>query len=259
MKKILMFTVIGLSLALGISSSAFAFSIPQPAAEVAASKLAQIQIRAQQGDSDAQYLLGLMYLSGRFVAMDATVGVQWMLAAAEQGHAKAQQTVADLSFEGQLIKRDLSRAEHWYLVQSEQGNRWAHFRLGFIYAAGGDGVSRHCGKAVDQFSAVGDQVSLGNVAWILATCPEAEYRNGNKAVALSLKLLEGDENSPTNLDNLAAAYAESGDFSAAIVTQQKAIEALARSAETAKVDEFQQRLQFYQQRRAYREVLPLLD
>lgn len=249
----------GLSLTLGLSTVVHAFSIPQPAAELAASKFVHIQVKAAQGDADAQFLLGLMYLSGRFVTQEVPSGLHWITLAAEQQHEKAQQTLADLSFEGQLIPRDLVMAERWYQAMSQQGNRWAQFRLGFIYASGGDGVQRNCGKAVEQFSQVGDDTALGNVAWILATCPEAEYRDGNRAVELSLQLLKVNENDPTNLDNLAAAYAEVGDFSAAISTQHKAIEALKMSPEITKTDEFMQRLQTYEQKRAYRETLRVFE
>lgn len=249
----------GLAVVAGLSTAVHAFSIPQPATEIAASKFVHIQVQAAQGDADAQFLLGLMYLSGRFVAQEVPSGVHWMSLAAEQQHEKAQQTLADLSFEGQLIKRDLAVAEHWYKAMGERGSRWAQFRLGFIYASGGDGVARNCGKAVEQFTQVGDDIALGNVAWILATCPEAEYRDGNKALELSLQLLKVNENDPTNLDNLAAAYAEIGDFGAAISTQQKAIEALKMSAEITKTDEFMQRLQTYEQKRAYRETVRLLE
>ncbi|MGS0681577.1 tetratricopeptide repeat protein [Shewanella sp. 125m-7] len=243
---------------LAVSAGANAFSIPQPKSAEVASRLAHIQLKATQGDADAQYLLGLMYLSGRYVAQDQNLGIKWATAAATLGHVKAQQTIADLAFEGSLIKRDLSTAEQWYSKLSKQGNKWANFRLGFIYAAGGEGVERNCGKAVEQFNTVGDQISLGNVAWILATCPEAEYRNGNKALELSLALLESDEQDPTNLDNLAAAYAEIGDFDAAIDTQRKAIEALNLGSDKSKTAEFKQRLKSYQNYEPYREALPLI-
>lgn len=249
----------GLTLSVGLSSAAYAFSIPQPANEIAASKFVHIQVQAEQGDADAQFLLGLMFLSGRYVQQEVPSGLHWITLAAEQQHEKAQQTLADLSFEGQLIKRDLAVAERWYKDMGERGNRWAQFRLGFIYASGGDGVKRNCGKAVEQFSRVGDDIALGNVAWILATCPEAEYRDGNKALQLSLQLLKVNENDPTNLDNLAAAYAEVGNFGAAVSTQQKAIAALKMTAEATKTDEFKQRLHSYEQKRAYRETLRLLD
>ncbi len=250
---------IGLSLVVGLSSQALAFSLPQPAEEVAASKLAHIQVLASQGDADAQFLLALMYLTGRNLEQEISSGLYWLSLAAEQQHDKAQQTLADLSFEGKMVKRDLAVAERWYKVLGERGNRWAQFRLGFIYAAGGDGITRHCGKAVEQFSLVGDELALGNAAWILATCPEAKYRNGNRALELSQQLLKLNANDPTHLDNLAAAYAEVGDFKAAVSTQQKAIAAILQTNEAAKVDEFRRRLQGYQQKRAYRESLRLQD
>ncbi|WP_371988175.1 tetratricopeptide repeat protein [Shewanella sp. 10N.261.52.F9] len=243
---------------LALSNSANAFSLPQPKGAEEASRSAHIQLKATQGDADAQYLLGLMYLSGRYIAQDRALGAKWVTAAATSGHVKAQQTMADLSFEGSLIARDLSTAEQWYSELSKQGHKWANFRLGFIYAAGGEGVKRNCGKAVEQFNAVGDEVSLGNIAWILATCPEAQYRNGDKALELSLALLEANKQDPTNLDNLAAAYAEIGDFDAAISTQQKAIKALNLSADHSKTAEFKLRLKNYQNDKPYREVLPLI-
>ncbi|QYJ79322.1 tetratricopeptide repeat protein [Shewanella acanthi] len=248
-----------LGLSLGLSSAAHAFSIPQPANEVAASKFAVIQVQAMQGEAEAQFLLGLMYLTGRYVAQEVPTGIHWMTLAAEQQHEKAQQTLGDLSFEGQLIKRDLATAERWYKTMAENGSHWAQFRLGFIYASGGDGVVRDCGKAVEQFIQVGDDVALGNVAWILATCPEAKYRDGNRALELSLQLLKENENDPTHLDNLAAAYAEVGDFGSAVSTQQKAIAVLKSQQQDTKADEFILRLQSYEQKRAYRETVRLDD
>nr|WP_275974973.1 sel1 repeat family protein [Shewanella gaetbuli] len=238
---------------------AHAFSLPQTAESEVRSRVVHIQLKANQGDADAQYLLGLMYLSGRFVPTSITEGFMWVEQAANQNNIKAQQTIADLAFEGKLVPRNLLKAEKWYLAMSEQGDNWADFRLGFIYAAGGDGVERNCGKALQRFSAAGDDVSLGNVAWILATCPEAEYRDGSKAVSLSLKLLESNENDPTILDNLAAGYAELGDFNQAVNVQKKAIDALKLSPEIAKGDEFIMRLERYKNNQAYQEVVPLME
>ncbi|WP_420854429.1 sel1 repeat family protein [Shewanella zhuhaiensis] len=238
--------------------TASAFSLPRPAGDEAAGKLLHIEMRAANEDADAQFLLGLMYVSGRYVAQDAELGMQWIGRAANQGHGKAQQTLADLRFEGQLVNRNLAEAERWYLQMSLRGERWANFRLGFIYAAGGDGVERNCGRAVEQFQLAGDQVALGNAAWILATCPEAKYRDGSRAVTLALKLLSENANDPTNLDNLAAAYAELGDFNNAVAAQQRAIAALEHSKQTdLKAEEFHQRLKHYQQGKPYREVIPL--
>ncbi|UAL44363.1 SEL1-like repeat protein [Shewanella inventionis] len=241
-----------------LSLPAYSFYVPPTVESLAASKLVHIQIKAKQGDVDAQFLLGLMHLSGRFVSQNTQLGLDWVNQAAAQNHIKAQQTIADLAFEGKLFARDLALAEKWYLVMADQGDKWANFRLGFIYSAGGDGVIRNCGKAMSQFNAAGDNVSLGNVAWILATCPEAEYRDGSRAVSMSLKLLEQNQNDPTVLDNLAAGYAEIGDFTSAIDAQKKAIQALKHNPDLAHSDEFIMRLKQYQNNQAYREIIPLM-
>jgi|TARA_R110002126_G_scaffold105860_8_gene240368 tetratricopeptide (TPR) repeat protein len=251
--------IVSVMLLSGLSLPVNAFVIPPSIQSQAATKLVNIQIKAKQGNADAQFLLGLMYLSGRFVIQDTEQGLYWINLAAQQQHIKAQQTLADLAFEGhKLFPRDLALAEKWYLKMIEQGDKWAHFRLGFIYSAGGDGVARNCGKAMEQFLAAGDAVSMGNVAWILATCPEAEYRDGSRAVSMSLKLLENNKNDPTVLDNLAAGYAELGDFTAAIDTQKKAIDALKDNPEIVRSDEFILRLEQYKNKQAYREVIPLM-
>ncbi|MBR9727706.1 sel1 repeat family protein [Shewanella intestini] len=236
-----------------------AFSIPETLATQQANKLVRIQYKAQQGDANAQYLLGLMNITGRFVAKDLAQGQHWLETAASQQHLKAMQTLADLSYEGKLYPRNLAQAQKWYQQLSEQGSKWAHFRLGFIYSAGGDGIERHCGKAMAEFSAVGDDVSLGNVAWILATCPEAKFRDGDRAVDMSLKLLKSNQDDPTILDNLAAGYAEQGHFEQAVDTQKKAINALKLAPNLANIDEFQSRLEQYLNQQAYREVIPILE
>ncbi|MCL2915963.1 sel1 repeat family protein [Shewanella corallii] len=243
---------------LSVSQGAWAFSVPQPDAEKVATKVAFIELNAQSGDAEAEYLLGLMYLSGRYVDQQAEVGLEWLQRAASNQHVKAIQTLADLYYDGKVVPRDLEQSVHWYQELAQTGQPYAYFRLGLIFGAGGDGIQRNCGQAVEHFNSAGDQVSLGNVAWILATCPEGEYRDGTRAVELSLELLKHDEQDPSILDNLAAAYAETGDFAAAVSTQQKAIDALRQRPEVADISEFQQRLQIYLQKRAYREVIPLL-
>ncbi|MCE9677636.1 sel1 repeat family protein [Shewanella sp. AS1] len=240
-----------------MSQNVQAFSLPQTPEAVTASKLAYIQLKAAQGESEAEFLLGLMHLSGRFVETDVEQGVLWVQKSAEQGHEKAAKTLADLAFDGKLIPRNLALAEHWYRQLAIKEDKWAQFRLGFIYAAGGQGVVRNCGKAVDYFTSVGDQVSLGNVVWILSTCPESEYRNGDLALEIGKGLVAANIQDPTSLDNLAAAYAEVGDYTAAVDTQQRAIEALKQTAEQNRFDEFESRLHNYQQQKPYREALSL--
>lgn len=239
---------------LSLSTLAWGFAIPQPEAEAVATKVAFIEINAAQGDPDAEFLLGLMYLSGRYVKQDVATGLKWVEQAAKRDNLKAQQTLADLYFDGKYVPRNLATAEHWYQAMAKQGNKWANFRLGLIYADGGDGVKRNCGEALSQFKQAGDNAALGNMAWVMSTCPEAKYRNGEKALKMALALVKSDSQNPSALDNLAAAYAETGNFAAAVYTQQKAIDALQQHPEpTTTVAEFKKRLSYYLQKRAYRE------
>ena len=69
-----------------------------------------------------------------------------------------------------------------------------------------------------------------DLAWILATSPQASLRNGNQAVALAQRANQraGGKN-PVFLHTLAAACAEAGRFGDAIQNVQKAVE-LARAA-----------------------------
>ena len=48
------------------------------------------QKSAEQGDADAQYILGYMYAEGRGVPQDDKQAVSWFQKAAEQGDADAQ-------------------------------------------------------------------------------------------------------------------------------------------------------------------------
>ncbi|MBE8167200.1 MAG: sel1 repeat family protein [Shewanella sp.] len=237
-----------------LSLPSLAFPTPQPKEEKVASKIAFIQVKAEQGEVEAQYLYGLLLMSGRIIEKNTYLGMKWLVAAAEHNHKKAQRFIADLSFDGKLVARDLKLAEKWYLTQNTQ---WSHFRLGFIYAAGGDGVERHCGKAIKQFLMAADELSKSNAVWVMATCPDAKYRNGKRAIELGQQLYQSNPTSPTVIDNLAAAYAENGEFKTAIELQTKAIAFSASQRKDNLSSGLKQRLASYQKHQPVREVIAL--
>lgn len=63
---------------------------------------------------------------------------------------------------------------------------------------------------------------LADHAWLLATCPEAKFRDGQKAVTLGKKACElTNYKIASQVSALAAAHAEAGDFKAAVEMQKK--------------------------------------
>jgi tetratricopeptide (TPR) repeat protein len=70
-----------------------------------------------------------------------------------------------------------------------------------------------------------DSSVLNNLAWVLATSPEANLRDGKRAVDLATKACELTEYKlPHILSTLAAAFAESGNFDNAVEWSQKAVD-----------------------------------
>jgi tetratricopeptide (TPR) repeat protein len=87
-------------------------------------------------------------------------------------------------------------------------------------------------------------------AWLLATCPDARYRNPEAALQFAQRAieLEGDEDY-RYLDTLAAAHANAGQFAEAIDLARRVVE-LAPAAEKPR---YEARLQLYQSQQPYRE------
>jgi tetratricopeptide (TPR) repeat protein len=74
-----------------------------------------------------------------------------------------------------------------------------------------------------------DTYAQGNLAWVLATSPDASLRDGAKAIELAEKAFErfrdaNDANAIEALRVLAGGYAERGRFSEAIDTAQQALQ-----------------------------------
>ena len=76
--------------------------------------------------------------------------------------------------------------------------------------------------------------ALEKLAWFLATCPDARYRNGPLALQHAKRACElTQRESALHLEALAAAYAEVGNFEEAVRLQTRAVE-LDKAATTPK-------------------------
>ena len=98
-----------------------------------------------------------------------------------------------------------------------------------------------------------DSGSLNNYAWLLATCPEDDVRDGAKALDLATRAAETTRFRETYiLSTLAAAYAETGDFENARKYAQMGTD-LAEKEKDERVDEFRKELESYQNEKPWRE------
>ncbi len=94
---------------------------------------------------------------------------------------------------------------------------------------------------------------LNNLAWVLATSPDNELRNGQRAVELAKHACEVTEYKQAHiLSTLAAAYAETGEFETAIEWSSKAVEL---GSEQTK-EQLAQELTSYQEQKPWREAAP---
>ncbi len=111
-------------------------------------------------------------------------------------------------------------------------------------------------KAASDYAALLDQVAqypaaLNNMAWLKATCPDAAFRDGKDAVKFAKQLCDKSGNREgAYLDTLAAAHAETGDFAAAVKSQELALED--RSFTIRHGEDAQKRLQLYKDKKPYR-------
>jgi Flp pilus assembly protein TadD len=93
-----------------------------------------------------------------------------------------------------------------------------------------------------------------NLAWLLATCPDGRYRNGNEAVELMERVRQRSGKDSANiLDTLAAAYAEAGRYGDAERTAQRGVELAVAAGEDELAAEIHTRLLCYKDGKPYRQ------
>lgn len=94
---------------------------------------------------------------------------------------------------------------------------------------------------------------LNNLAWVLATSPKDEIRNGKRSVELGLRACElSDYKEAHILSTLAAGYAEAGDMPNAIKWAEKAV-AAGEGDDSEQLDQLKQELESYKAGKPWRE------
>jgi TPR repeat protein len=110
-----------------------AISAEKPAVE---ESLPLVSKKAQQGDPQSQYKLGLMYGDGQGVAKDDALAHKWLNAAADQGYPDALYALGVLNEMGMGIPQDQKKALSYFRKAADKNHRDAQYRLGGFYFSG---------------------------------------------------------------------------------------------------------------------------
>jgi protein O-mannosyl-transferase len=96
--------------------------------------------------------------------------------------------------------------------------------------------------------------AMSNLAWVFATSPDESVRDGVKAVELAREAVRiSDRRIPLLFRTLAAAYAETGEFSKAIQTAQEGIQLANNQGNPGLATELQGNISLYQEQRPLRD------
>jgi TPR repeat protein len=237
---------------------------------------------ADQGYSSAQFHAGLSAYEGLGTVKDYAAAVSWFQNAAEQHHVGAQLYLGLCFWKGRGVEADpegaqkwwreaavhgighgpsemgddIAEVEQWWRQVAEQGNARIQCCLAEFYRFG-QGVAQNDTEALKWYrkaSGSGDVAALQAAAWLLATSPKSELRDGRSAVEFARKAATATKRkNPKTLDTLAAAYAEAAQFGKAISAENEAI-ALAQEDDEKK--DYQSRLKLYQAKAPYRAPEP---
>ena len=130
----------------------------------------------------------------------------------------------------------------------------AHGNLGEAYAARGKRA-----LAAEQFSRAvevspDNAFFLNRLAWLLATSPEDEVRNGRRAVDLAERAVSlTSRQDLMSLETLSAAYAEAGRFDDAVITGREALALAERQGNGPAATELAKRIPLFETHQTVRE------
>jgi len=91
---------------------------------------------AAQGHAPAQIKLGCRYEFGEGVEINYETAALWYLRAAEQGHPAAQSNLGNMFADGQGVAQSHDDSVRWWRLAAAQGLKGALYNLGVCYANG---------------------------------------------------------------------------------------------------------------------------
>lgn len=101
-------------------------------AETRSAELSSLFDLARDGNPQACYHLGMLYLKGQEVERSVFEAMRWLHCGAEKGHVESQFSLARLYADGNAVEEAL----RWYREAARNGHRRAQNNLGRLYAMG---------------------------------------------------------------------------------------------------------------------------
>ncbi|KAK8896769.1 hypothetical protein M9Y10_014686 [Tritrichomonas musculus] len=100
----------------------------------------------KEKNSEAQYLLGIIYLNGEYIKQNIDKGIHYLLLAANQNNSKAQFDISFYYFEGKYIEKNINKGVKYMTLAANQNLAKAQFYLGIFYLL--DEYSKDVKKAI---------------------------------------------------------------------------------------------------------------
>ena len=197
-------------------------------AAFAAVNVPELRKLAGKGDADAQYQLGSMYLSGKYVGVNQNykLALDWLNKAAAQNHAGAQCEIGLIYLEGKGVKQNNKEAVKWLKKSAEQGYAQAQFKLGGLYYKG-QGVVQDYSKSFSWWSKAAEQNNAGAIYNLGASYEMGWGVQQNKQEAIKYYKLAvdlGDTDAPEDLERLGVSYRKKAEASQPTKLQAKHVE-----------------------------------
>jgi Sel1 repeat len=94
--------------------SVAAFQLPAQQTEADRKPFEELKAKAEAGDAESEYQVGLAYTKGQGVTKNEVEAVKWYRKAAEQGNAAAQDNLGVCCAKGQGVAKDEVEAVKWF-------------------------------------------------------------------------------------------------------------------------------------------------
>ena len=160
------------------------------APEAAEKTTESTETKAEHGDADAQFVLGINF-AGAGGTQNYPQAASWYLKAADQGHSLAQFNLAIMYAMGQGMPRDEIQSMRWMKKAADLGDAGAQFRVGMKHhrdSLGSSGEIAHASRIESymwlQLSAAqgyrGSEQACENIALLMT---RDDVANGARRVA----------------------------------------------------------------------------